>query len=175
MKKNNNNSCHDAFKWGQDSRGGLNGHALLINRLQTCCHMKLHNMTVFPMITPDRFLLTDLRVILTCSVWAIMDTKLFPCKQTNDKICSLEDDNRYKRWKMQKMATTIKCYHDSFTDNTLPLFLHLIRIKAQCEKSASCPYQRGWRLASIQVLVSNNKSASSSLKQFIFFLEKDLF
>lgn len=95
-------------------------------------------------------------------------------QMTNDKICSLEDDNRYKRWKMQKMATAIKCYHDSFTDNALPL-VHLIRIKAQCEKSTSCPYQRGWCLASIQVLVSNNKSASSSLKQFIFFLKKTRF
>lgn len=82
-----------------------------------------HIGTVFSMITPDRFLLTDLRVIITCSGWAIMETKLLPCKQTNDKICSLEDDNRNERWKMQKMATTIKCYHDTFADNALPLVI----------------------------------------------------
>lgn len=110
------------------------------------------------MITPVRLLMTNLMVILTCSVWAIMDTKLCPCKQTTDKKHTLEDDKRYERWKMEKTATTIKCYHVSFTGNALPL-VHLRWIKAQCDKSTSCPCQRGWCLASIQVL--QNKSVCS--------------
>lgn len=82
-----------------------------INRLQTCGHMKLHWESVF----------NDHRVILTCSVWVIMDTKC--CKQTNDKICSLGDDKRYEIWKKHNKV------HDSFTDFYIYDF-HLRWIKA---------------------------------------------
>ncbi len=114
----------------------------------------------------ERALLIDHKLVVTWNLgylgrwlrWSHPSDFLWqicPCKQTTDKMHTLEDVKRFERWKMEKTATTIKSYHDSFTDNALPL-VHLRRIKAQCDKSTSCPCQRGWCFASIQVLQNNS-------------------